>query len=263
MLSDDAPTMNILVPSGENVTPVGIVSWDDTEKDTTPVVVAVERSQGVARVYWCTLLDESPIMNILVPSEENVTPVGVASWDETKKDTTPVVVAVERSQGEVRVYWCTLLDESPIMNILSPSEENVTPVGTVSWDDTEKDTTPVVVAVERSQGVARVYWCTLSDIVPIMNILSPSEENVTSLGDVSWDDTEKDTESDDAVERSQGVARLYWCTLSDVVPIMNILVPSEENVTSLGDVSWDDTEKDTTPVVVAVERSQGEVRVYW
>ena len=51
-----------------------------------------------------------------------------------------------------------LLDESPIMNILVPSEENVTPVGFASWDDTEKDTTPVVVAVERSQGVARVYW---------------------------------------------------------------------------------------------------------
>ena len=104
------------------------------------------------------LLDMAPIMNILVPSEEKVTPVGAVSWDDTEKDTTPVVVAVERSQGEVRVYWCTLLDENPIMNILSPSEENVTPVGFVSWDDTEKDTTPVVVAVDRSQGEVRVYW---------------------------------------------------------------------------------------------------------
>ena len=51
--------------------------------------------------------------------------------------------------------------------------------------------------------------------------------------------------------------------LSDIVPVMNILVPSEENVAPVGFMSWDDTEKDTTPVVVAVERSQGEVRVYW
>ena len=69
-----------------------------------------------------------------------------------------------------------------------PSFENATPEGYASRDATEN--VWVMEAAETSNGVDRVYSFTLSAPLPTTNILAPSFEKVTSLGNRSCDATE-------------------------------------------------------------------------
>ena len=64
-----------------------------------------------------------------------------------------------------------------------------------------------------------------------------------ACGDDSCELTEKVTSAKAAVETSKGVASVYSFTSSPIVPITNILVPSFETATPVGEVSSEATSK--------------------
>ena len=86
--------MNNLVPSFENAMPVGMISCTTTE--TESIKVRVETSKGADSAYSFTALREAPITNILVPSLENVMPVGERSCDLMEVASTNVRVEASK-----------------------------------------------------------------------------------------------------------------------------------------------------------------------
>jgi hypothetical protein len=203
----------------------------------------VETLKPVDNVYWKTLSDDLPIINILVPSALNAIEVGLISCPLTLKETLSYD-AVETLKPVDNVYWKTLSDDLPIINILVPSALNAIELGLASCPLTLKKTLSYD-AVETLKPVDNVYWKTLSYVVPIINILVPSALNAIELGLASCPLTLKETLSYDAVETLKPVDNVYWKTLSDVVPIINILVPSALNAIELGLASCPLTLKET------------------
>ena len=180
------PTTNILVPLYENATPLREDSQVMTLKER--VWEAVEMSNAGNSAYSCTWSCSLPATNILVPSVENVTPVGKMSLDETSRERAGEAEDMSNAAG--RAYSCTRPERATTTNILVPSAENATPVMGLFSSDTSRERAKV--AVETSNAVNSAYSCTLYESLSATNILWPSPENVTSLEMKLLDDTSRE-----------------------------------------------------------------------